>query len=348
MNDCLSGKIDRWEQRWHPFFQEWVVYSPHRNTRPWTGASETKSVTPRQYDPECYLCPGNTRIHNDRNPEYRGVFVFDNDHPVVGQDAPDVPPHPYYHREKAMGIARVICFDPRHHVTISDLSREQVKSVLSCWKMQTHEMSQHAFIRSALFFENKGEIVGTSCPHPHSQLYATNFICKNVARELDALEQYHRDAGTNLFDQIVESERKESVRIISENDCALAFVPFFARFSYEVWVFPKKRHSSLLTLCNDEIVALAEIYRDVSRKYDLLYNMTFPYVMSLYQAPMDGKDYSGYHLHFVFLPPLRRPNLRKFMGGAELGGGNFMCDTLPEDTARQLKELDPSTYYPIR
>ena len=184
----FSGK---WEQRWHPLRREWIVYSAHRNQRPWDGARESSPETLPTHDPDCYLCPGNGRIHGDVNPAYDDIFVFDNDHPVVSEDAPEINPDyaSLYRKERANGVSRVICYDPRHDVSISDLSLEGAGKVILAWREQQRELAALDFVRFILFFENKGAICGTSSPHPHAQLYATNFIFKHVDQELEALRQ---------------------------------------------------------------------------------------------------------------------------------------------------------------
>jgi UDPglucose--hexose-1-phosphate uridylyltransferase len=340
----------KWEQRWHPLRREWVVYSAHRQTRPWQGATEKSATDAPSYDPDCYLCPGNVRVSGKRNPNYEDVFVFDNDHPVVGMDAPDVFPsgaHPtLYRKTRADGIARVVCYDPRHNVTLSDVPLDSVRKVLAAWREQVRELSEMNNVRFILIFENKGEITGTSNPHPHCQIYATNFVFNNVERELDAVRRYRDECGATIFDHILEAEQTEGARVVAENEHALAFVPFFARYSYEVWVFPKRRHATLTTLSDDEIAGLAAVYQELNRRYDLLFDLSFPYVMSLYQAPVDGGDYADYHLRFVFLPPLRRPGLQKFPAGPEIGGGNFMCDTMPEEKAAELRGVNLSCFQP--
>lgn len=338
----MDGKACQWEQRWHPLRREWVVYSAHRNQRPWDGVVESPGAAAPPYDPDCYLCPGNARVHGHANPDYQGVFVFDNDHPVVGRDAPRVDPgDPLYQRRPATGMARVICYDPRHHVCIADLDVAQVAAVLDAWREQTAQLAREPDIRFVLLFENRGDIVGTSSPHPHCQLYATNFPYKNIEREQEAAA-----ARPGLFAEILRHEEADRCRVLAANDHAIAFIPFFARYSYEAWLFPRRRVATFAELTDAELTGIAEVYQCLVRRYDLLYRMPFPYVMSVYQAPFDTPGYDDYHLHLVFLPPLRQPGLRKFPAGPEIGGGNFMCDTIPEQTAADLLAVDPATYMP--
>ncbi len=340
----------KWEQRWHPLRREWIVYSAHRNSRPWDGKRESAAEPSPSYDPKCYLCPGNSRIHGHSNPQYKDVFIFDNDHPVVGPDSPEVSgeriPEPY-RRARADGLARVICYDPRHNVTLTDIPPAKAVKVFQAWRSQTQELSQNPLIHSLLFFENKGSIVGTSNPHPHCQLYATTFPFKHVEQEMESAAQYRKEKGRDLFETILEAEKSDGSRLVAENAAALAFIPFFARWPYEVWIFPKKRHATLDTLTDPELEGLCSIFQQVTRRYDLLYGMVFPYVMSLYQAPLKGGPYPGYHLHFVLLPPLRQPGIQKFPAGPEIGGGNFMVDSMPEEKAAELRALDLSLFKEI-
>lgn len=226
----------KWEQRWHPLRREWVVYSAHRNSRPWDGKREAPAEASPAYDPRCYLCPGNSRVHGHQNPDYKDVFIFDNDHPVVGPQAPEVPGEwvqGLYRRAKADGLARVICYDPRHNVTLTDIPLAKAVKVFQAWREQVRELSQNPLIHSTLFFENKGSIVGTSNPHPHCQLYATNFSFKHIEQELEAVVEFRMGKGKNLFERILEAEKADGSRLVAENNRAVAFIPFFARWPYE-------------------------------------------------------------------------------------------------------------------
>jgi UDPglucose--hexose-1-phosphate uridylyltransferase len=342
-----SDAFGRWEKRWHPLLREWVLYAAHRNSRPWIGETEAPPDPIPAYDPGCYLCPGNERIGGTVNPAYNQVFVFDNDHPVVGLNAPDVRCGGIYRKAPASGIARVVCFDPRHHVTVPDLSVDQMSEIVSAWRDQSRELGQRQGIDSVLIFENKGSICGTSVAHAHCQVYSTDFTFKNVSRVLEAVTAHRQNERRDLFDDILSMELDDGSRVVEINEGAVAFVPYFARWPYEVWVLPLNRHAHCTDLEDSEIACIAEIYRNVCRRFDMIYDMSFPYVMCMYQAPFDGGEYDDFHLHFVFMPPLRQPSLRKIPAGADLGGGNFMNDTIPEDTAETLRSLNPTAYTPI-
>ncbi|NJM93311.1 MAG: galactose-1-phosphate uridylyltransferase [Cytophagales bacterium] len=205
----MQGK---WEKRWHPLRQEWVVYAAHRNARPWSGeqVQGVKKELPH-FDPSCYLCPGNERVSGRQNERYSGVFIFDNDHPVVGPKAPEVAQeeaHGLFRKESAKGLARVMCYDPRHHLTMSEIALSQVQSVFRAWKEQMQEFVAMPDIKSVLIFENKGEVVGVSNPHPHCQIYAVDFHFKLVTQELQAMRNFGQQSGRNIFEEIIKKKKR--------------------------------------------------------------------------------------------------------------------------------------------
>jgi len=340
----------KWEKRWHPLREEWVVYAAHRNTRPWSGSTVKETIQAPTYDPTCYLCPGNKRISGQTNPTYQDVYIFDNDHPVVGWEAPAISVKEQesysglYKKAKANGVARVICYDPRHNLTMSEIPLARVTKVFAAWRGQMQEFLQNDEIKAVLIFENKGEAVGVSNPHPHCQLYATDFEFSLVQKEMRAAEKFKFETGNNIFAAIIAAEQKDQVRIIAENEGAIAFIPYFARYAYEVMIFPKNRHATLATLSDDELKQLAAVFQEVIRRYDTYFSMSFPYVMSFLQAPVDGANYPDYHLHMLLQPPLRQPGLIKFLAGPEIGAGNFMADTIPEEKAAELRSVDISGF----
>ena len=342
-NHANEGK---WEKRWHPLRREWVVYAAHRNNRPWNFDIKEKVKDTPAYDPTCYLCPGNPRVSGKTNPVYEDVFIFDNDHPVVGLEAPSIPDElvslhgGLYKRASATGIARVVCYDPRHDVSLSELDTDHIAKVFRALRQEMVFFREHPSISSVLIFENKGELVGVSNPHPHCQIYATDFHFNMVRREMEAMEEYRLLKNRNIFEDIIRAEHADNVRIIHESDTAICFLPYFARFAYEAWIFPKKRHATLITMSDEEIFGLAEAFRVLTRKYDGLFRTSFPYVMAMAQAPVDGGHYDDYHMHLVFSPPLRQPGLQKFLAGPETGADTFMADTMPEEKAAELQKIE--------
>ncbi|MEW6747652.1 MAG: galactose-1-phosphate uridylyltransferase [Planctomycetota bacterium] len=352
----ISGERIRWEQRWHPLRREWIVIAAHRNERPWTGEREGVAVRPPSYDPQCYLCPGNYRASGERNPDYTSVYVFDNDFPVVALQAPEIAEvmGGVQRRRAARGIARVICYDPRHNVHLADLPPDATCRVLRSWREQDLELSRVEGIRHVLFFENRGETVGVSNPHPHCQLYAVDFVFHLVEHEIEACSDYSRQTGRSLFEAILDAELESGERVIAANEHAVAFVPYFARYAYEIMIVPRAERASLACMTDAELDGMAHLFHRVVTLYDGLWKIPFPYVLAVHQAPYAralnvGAPYGGaphasavppgFRVHLEFQPPLRRPGLKKYLAGPEIGGGNFMSDTWPEEKARELRAV---------
>jgi UDPglucose--hexose-1-phosphate uridylyltransferase len=336
-----------WEQRWHPLREEWVVVAAHRQDRPWIGETvERKAPDVPAYSADCYFCPGNLRISGERNAQYATTFVFDNDHPCVGREAPldlETPPGIYRNRP-ASGIARVVCYSPRHDLTLAQLDVAQIVELLTVWRDQYIELGSIEDVRHVLTFENKGEVVGVSNPHPHCQIYATNFVFKTIEVEAAVARKHREQTGRVLFQDILKAEQEDGRRIVVENDQAVGFIPYFARYAYESCVSTKETHSSLASMSTGELNSLAAVLKELLVKMDNLWTMSFPYVLTLHQAPTDGADYKGFHFHLEIHPPLRRPNLLKYLAGPEIGGGNFLSDTSPEDKAAELRSQSSVHY----
>ena len=332
-----------WEQRWHPLREEWVVVAAHRNNRPWVGETvEDERAAVPGHVADCPLCPGNTRVSGACNPDYTSIFVFDNDHPCVGPDAPEVtapevtaPPLPYRVR-RANGLSRVVCYSPQHNVTLAELPVARIVELLETWQDQYRDLGQRAEVQHVLVFENKGEVVGVSNPHPHCQIYATNFVFKTIENEVAITRRYLQEQGRVLMEDIVAAEQRDGRRVLGERDSAIAFIPYFARYAYETFVTPKAAHASLADLSREETDDLAAVLQETLIRFDNLWKMPFPYVMALHQAPTDGATYDGFHFHIEIHPPLRKPNLLKYLAGPEIGGGSFLSDTTPEEKAAEL------------
>ncbi|MBM3178333.1 MAG: galactose-1-phosphate uridylyltransferase [Bacteroidetes bacterium] len=331
----------KWERRWHPLREEWVVYAAHRNSRPWSGASSPVNTPAPEFDPQCYLCPGNKRVSEVHNPAYKSIYVFNNDHPVVGESAPTPEPYTFpnevYQSGHAQGISRVICFSPNHSLSLGDLEVDQVFDVFRTFREQTLEMLKNPSIHSLLIFENRGQEVGVSNPHPHGQLYATTFPLRNIEQQCQLSRKHLKEKGKSIFDAIVENELADHRRLIIEDDLTVSFIPYFARYAYETMIFPKSNYQHLGQMDDESLRSLARNFRTVVRKMDRLYEVQFPYVLTVMQAPVDQNDHPEFRLHLWLQPPLRRPGLLKYLAGPELGAGNFMADTMPEEKAEELR-----------
>jgi UDPglucose--hexose-1-phosphate uridylyltransferase len=345
-----TNTVNKWEQRWHPLREEWVIIAAHRQDRPWHGEtvggeSSFQRPTP-EYVADCYLCPGNERVGGVRNPCYHDVFVFDNDHPCVGPNAPCElqTPGGIYRNSPAIGIARVLCYSPRHDVTLAELKLSEIETLATTWRDQYDDLGSRPAVNHVLVFENKGEVVGVSNSHPHCQIYATNFVFKTIQTEAFACRRYYAEKGRVLFQDIIKSEREDGRRIIYENSSAIAFVPYFARYAYECYVAPKGTHPGLAGMSRDELRDFAQALKIMLVRYENLWRMPFPYVMTLHHAPTDGAQHDSFHFHVEFHPPLRKPHLLKYLAGPEIGGGNFLSDTLPEEKAEELRNL-PDVHY---
>jgi len=340
--------MSAWEQRWHPLREEWVVVSAHRQQRPWLGERVDTAApvdVPRR-DPACAFCPGGARAGGAHNPDYDAVLVFDNDLPVVGPDAPTAldPVDAPFRSRAATGVARVVCYTPRHDLSLARLPLDEVVGYLEVLQQQYLELGAMSGVEHVLVFENRGEVVGVSNPHPHCQIYATNFVFRTIELEAQVCQRHLEQNGVALLEDVIEAERRDGRRLLFERDGALAFVPYFARYPYEVFVAPRQTRPSLAALDRAELHDFARVLQRTLIAYDNLWQMPFPYVMALHQAPTDGQPHDGFHFHVELHPPLRRPDLLKYPAGPEIGGGNWMNDAAPEQSADELRATDPAHY----
>jgi UDPglucose--hexose-1-phosphate uridylyltransferase len=238
----------------------------------------------------------------------------------------------------------VVCYSPRHDVTLAELDIAELVTLLRAWQAQYRELGARPEVNHVLIFENKGEVVGVSNPHPHCQIYATNFVFKTIEIEAEAAREHHRDTKRALFQDIIAAEKQDGRRILDENRTSIAFLPYFARYAYEAYAAPKRTYPSLADVPDSELQDFAGVLKALLVRFDNLWRMPFPYVMVLHQAPTDGADYPGFHFHIQFHPPLRKPNLLKYLAGPEIGGGCFLSDTSPEQKAEELRALGTLHY----
>ncbi len=342
--------FDRPHRRFNPLTGQWVLVSPHRAKRPWLGQVEKPAVEQLPaYDPGCYLCPGNARSNGVLNPAYESTFVFDNDFaallPPQGneQDAQSG----LLRAEPEDGLCRVICFSPRHDLTIPELSQPAVEAVIQTWRDQSIQLAKVDFIRYVQVFENKGAMMGCSNPHPHSQIWALAHLPNEIAVEGASQADYLQKHGRCLLCDTVEMEIKAGERVLAENDHFIALVPFWAVWPFEVLVISRRHVPDLAALQPAEIADLADIYRQVTIRYDNLFEISFPYSMGFHQAPCKGGPDPAWHLHAHFYPPLlRSATVRKFMVGFEMLAMP-QRDITPETACERLRSL-PAEHYKTR
>ncbi len=320
---------------------EWVLVSPHRTARPWQGQVEEVAADQRPtYDPACYLCPGNGRAGGARTPEYDSTYVFDNDFAAL---TPDVAPEEDNRKglliaQSERGICRVVCFSPRHDLTLGQMPAEAIRTVVDTWADQYLELGSLDWVRHVQIFENRGATMGASNPHPHGQIWANERLPNEPAKEL-AQQRARADSGGCLLCDYLDVELDDGERIVTGNEHFTALVPFWAVWPFETLVLPRAHAGALPDLGPDQRDGLADILRRLTRRYDRLFGVTFPYSMGLHQQPTDGDPHRGWHLHAHFYPPLlRSATVRKFMVGYELLG-QPQRDITPETAAQRLREL---------
>ncbi len=298
------------------------------------------------HDPSCYLCPGNLRAGNQRNPAYTSTFVFDNDFSALLPDTPDAERSSdnllIARGEK--GICRVICFSPRHDLTLAEMGRDDIRRVVDVWTEEYGRLGSVPFINHVQIFENKGQMMGCSNPHPHGQIWAQNSLPDEPANETAHLDSYFRSKGKSLLADYLETELRIAERVIVQNDGFVALVPYWAVWPFEVLIVSRRHVGSLLEMEERERTELAGIVRAVAVRYDNLFNVSFPYSAGIHQSPTDQRPHPEWHFHMHFYPPLlRSATVRKFMVGYEMLA-DPQRDITPELSAERLRSL-PEIHY---
>lgn len=328
--------------RWNPLMGEWVVVSPHRTQRPWQGQTETVAAPViAAYDPACYLCPGNERAGGHTTPVYESTFVFDNDYaalkPEITAFRSDVENAGLIVAESEQGLCRVICFSPRHDLTLAKMSATDIRKVVDVWAEQLEELGSKPWVQYVQIFENRGAMMGASNPHPHGQIWASASIPNAPQTETLCQKKYFDTHGSTLLSDYLALELKAGERVVLENEHFVVLVPYWAVWPFETLVLPRRSVAGLDQLTSDERTGLAEILQRLTHSYDKVFDVSFPYSMGLHGRPTDGGDHAEWHFHLHFYPPLlRSATVRKFMVGFELLGSP-QRDITPESAAATLR-----------
>lgn len=340
--------LDRSHRRLNPLTGDYVLVSPHRNQRPWQGKLERiQAETRPTHDPNCYLCAGNARAGGQRNPDYSGTFVFDNDFAALmpkAQVVESLPPKGLLIAEPESGICRVICFSPRHDLSLPEMSMPELEAVIHTWTEETRVLGAREDIQCVQIFENKGELMGCSNPHPHSQIWATEHLPNETVKELTHQQAYFTQHQRSMLLDVLAEELRIGDRIVLENDGFVVLVPFWAVWPFETLILPRRPLQSLLDLDAQDQHLLADILKRLTTRYDNLFETSFPYSMGFHQAPFDGETHPEWLLHLHFYPPLlRSASVRKFMVGYEMLGMPGR-DITPEHAAVRLRELSDTHF----
>jgi UDPglucose--hexose-1-phosphate uridylyltransferase len=337
-----SNFLESPHRRWNPLKREWVLVSPHRTQRPWQGQTEETTTPPSlQYDPKCYLCPGNTRAGGQLTPQYTGTYVFENDfaalRPALTPATMNIDNIGLLRAETERGICRVLCFDPRHDLTLATMEASAIRRVVTMWSEQAAELGVRPEISYVQIFENRGAMMGASNPHPHGQIWATEHIPNEPATELISQQLHFFEFHVQLLTAYLTLELKQQERVVTENDTWVAVVPFWAVWPFELLLLPKLNAATLKDLNQAQRDGLADLLKQVTTGYNEVFQTPFPYSMGLHPAPCDGISHPEWTLHAHFYPPLlRSATVRKFMVGFELLGSP-QRDITPESAAATLR-----------
>lgn len=319
-----------------------MLISPHRTQRPWQGeVNPTPAFSGVHYDPQCYLCPGNTRAGGHVNPRYENVFIFDNDYAALLPDspAPEASSSPLLRAEPERGRCRVLCFHPDHSLTVALMQEPDIRLVVDAWAAQYAELAAQPDIGYVQIFENRGAMMGASNPHPHCQIWATEHVPDEPAQETESLQAYHAEHGSCLLCDYAKLEAQEKIRIVCENEDFLVVIPYWAVWPFETLLLARSHIRSMSDFTDRQKSGLADILKQTIVRYDNLFETSFPYTMGFHQSPCDGQEHGEWHFHGHFYPPLlRSATVRKFMVGFEMLGMP-QRDITPESAAERLRSV---------
>ena len=335
---------DHPHRRYNPLLGEYVLVSPHRMKRPWQGKVETPTPDNRpSFDLTCYLCPGNTRANGEINPHYEGTSVFENDFRALLDDVPSFSDHDSLFTVDAVrGTCRVLCFSPQHNLTLPEMALADIRKVVDMWSDQVTELAPH--YRYVQVFETKGDIMGTSNAHPHGQIWASDFLPNELAREDEQQAAYYRNHNSPLLLDYITREIEKNERVVTLNEHWVALVPFWAYWPFETMVVPRRHVQRIPDLTFDERDALADLLKRHLSRYDNLFQTSFPYGSGWHSAPNDQNNNIHWQLHLHYYPPLlRSATVKKFVASYELLAEG-QRDLTPEQAAERLRDLSDVHY----
>jgi UDPglucose--hexose-1-phosphate uridylyltransferase len=326
---------------------DWILVSPHRMKRPWQGKLEDLQDDNRpSYDANCYLCPGNKRTDGTVNPKYNDPFSFINDFSALLKDSPvgDYNEEGLLSVKSESGICKVICFSPQHNLTLPQMTVAAIEKIIILWQKEYNELSANPAIKYIQIFENKGEIMGCSNPHPHGQIWSSSSIPLELVKETSQQKNYFDKHQTSLLSDYLQLELKKNERIVVENEHFVALVPFWAIWPYETMIVSKRHVQHIMQFNALERLSFATILKQLTTKYDNLFNISFPYSAGMHQSPVNSGSFPEWHWHMHFYPPLlRSATVKKYMVGYEMLA-NPQRDITPESAAEKLRSLSVIHY----
>ena len=320
---------------------EWVLVSPHRSKRPWQGQNEAISNVQRpSYDPNCYLCAGNTRINGEENPKYKDVYVFTNDFAALQTTSPKFSINEgLFKAESEQGICKVVCFSPDHSKSLAGMAIEDINKIVNTWQKEYTKLAGNDMINYVQIFENKGAVMGCSNPHPHGQIWGESSLPNEAYKKDKQQRDYFNKNKSSLLGDYLKQELETNERMIYQNDDFVVLTPFWALWPFETMIIPKQQHANITNISEYESLGFADAISKITKVYDKLFECSFPYSSGIHQSPTNGETNVHWHWHMSFYPPLlRSATVKKFMVGYEMFGSP-QRDITAEQAAYRLKSL---------